>query len=164
MDNFMEMMVTKKLGLTDYILYALTIIITLAIVFFSATFIKGFGPFIAIVTLYLGWTLLGNFKKEYEYSFTAGELDFDVIYAAKRRRHILSVKCRNLSSPEKVTSSSFAAEKASSDKVYNLCRDINGEDSYYSVFSENNRKNMIIFSPSEKLINNIKMFSERGIH
>lgn len=101
---------------------------------------------------------------EYEYTFTNGALDFAEVYNNKKRKSLGSLNVRTVDAFGKVSSGSFHRYLSMKDvKRMNwfLNRD---SELYYFFFSKDNKKKMIVFEPSEEMVNLILQYLPRGVY
>jgi hypothetical protein len=101
---------------------------------------------------------------EYEYTFTNGSLDFAEVYNNKKRKSLGSLNVKTVEAFGKVASGSFQRYlNMPGIKRMNwfLNRDA---ELYYFFFSKDSNKKMIIFEPSEELVQMIKQYIPRGVY
>ena len=101
---------------------------------------------------------------EYEYTFTNGSLDFAEVYNNKKRKSLGSLNVKTVEAFGKVASGSFQRYlNMPGIKRMNwfLNRDA---ELYYFYFSKDSNKKMIIFEPSEELVQMIKQYIPRGVY
>ena len=92
---------------------------------------------------------------EYEYSYTNGEIDIDIIYSKKQRKRLLSVKCSKFDviAPLK---GSRSPDKDIRNKIY-ACSSMNAPELYYAVFLMGDKgKTILYFEPNKEMIADIK--------
>ena len=110
--------------------------------------------------LVLTYRLGTSFYKEYEYIFTAGELDIDCIVARSKRSRLLTVKVASADKggiyrPERMEREHFDA------KIFAYC-DANDPDNRYLVVNDSKKgRVLLVFSPDEKLLKNMRPYLPR---
>lgn len=164
MDIFIEYMVKKKKQAKDYLL-TLLIAFAAALLMFVAFFgLLGVAPQFASIILLLvvgigygAYWLITSFNIEFEYSLVNDEIDVDKIINVKRRKRLTTVKIRGLEAFGKKSDGTMGnyLKDSSLERIY-ACRDINESDVYYAVYSEKDKRKIIFFNPSEKMVDAIK--------
>lgn len=179
-DHFLEeVVVRRKKGLTEALYYLSWVVL----VFSALSAIIGFNSItmglstgngidiisviFTLVTAGIGvytWLFHDKLRLEYEYTFTNGALDFAEVYNNKKRKSLGSLNVRNIESFGKVSGNAFARYLNMNDiKRMNwfLNRDA---ELYYFYFSKENNRKMIIFEPSEEMVENIKFYLPHGTY
>lgn len=154
MDNFYEQLVkttpSKAYGIAGGSMYLLAVI---AVIFISSGNIVGIvvgAIFVALAaaTFY--------FKKylyaEYEYNFGAGEIDFDAIYEAKKRKRIITINVKDIELLAPIDSDAIKSFSAKPDKTMNLYPKDCKDKVYSAIVTGGTKKVTINFVPNEKLI------------
>ena len=165
MDLFCEYLVKKK-STSDALkrtgLWALCILVCMVIAYLGFAkfhFLISAVPILIAAAIY-GTVIYGrNFSLEYEYVFTNGVLDIDVIKGRARRVHLISVPCRRIEymgpMPKNYTSPN---------KVVNAIYDENRLGKYVVTFSDHGTVTDLLFQPPEKLLQNMKKYNPRNIN
>lgn len=103
-------------------------------------------------------------RTEYEYTFTNGALDFAEVYNNKKRKSLGSLNVKNVESFGKVSGSSFQ-RVINTPGVKRMNWFLNREaDLYYFYFSKETSKKIIIFEPSDELVENIRFYLPYGVY
>ena len=165
MDAFCEYLVKKK-SISDNLkrlgLWIACIVVCVLILYLG--FAK-FHAMIAAVPILIAATIYGtviygrNFSLEYEYVFTNGVLDIDVIKGRSRRVNLVSVPCRRIEYMGPVSKN-----YQSPHKVINAMYDENRSGKYVITFSNHGVATDILFQPPEKLLLNMQKYNPRNIH
>lgn len=89
--------------------------------------------------------------REYEYTFTSGDLDIDVIYEAQRRKKVMSFNMNDVAmmAPE---GSSYLDGMKNGKKIDAYPKDTK-EKLYVAVINKNSSVSNLYFIPDEELIN-----------
>ena len=125
----------------------------LSFVFLVLTFTK-FGQF---AFLFFCGTIFGMFyllkyrSKEYEYIFTNGEIDIDIISGRMTRKRCCTIKPENVEVITKYSEEEYKKHAGSVIKILDLSTGIR-EDCYILIVNLNHTKMMIIISPTQRLI------------
>lgn len=168
MDNFAEQLVRKQPNSSDKfkraaalvggtlitVLLVLLAFINIGSIFSLLGFVltagSGFGTYFFVQEMYV----------EYEYTFTNGELDIDKIVARKKRIELVASDVKRFTAfgkyDENIPESDDMTVVISSDNI--------ASHEYYADFEhEEYGKTRLIFSPNEKMLENIKKFLPRNL-
>ncbi len=164
MDIFCEYLVEKKSSSDKIKKHALTLacIIFLLAVFYFCVLVKP--RFVALVPILWGGAIFGtvvlrrNFAIEYEYIFTNGVLDIDVIKGRARRKNLVSIPCKSIEYMAPMRNN-FSTDRKIIDAIYNekLGR------KYYVNFTQGGVAHTLLFQPPEKILDNMKKYNPRNI-
>lgn len=178
MDHFKEEVVTKRNNSLNRVLYmfswlliiagAILAVFMLNLTISSVTY-GAFNPVFLIFALLSGGAAIVSFIfhdrliTEYEYTFTNGSLDFAEVYNNKKRKSLGSLNVRTVDAFGKVSSNAFQRFlNMPNIQKYNwfLNRDA---ELYFFYFTKDVNKKMIIFEPSEEMVDYVKQYLPRGI-
>ncbi|MDE5619346.1 MAG: hypothetical protein K2O29_06275 [Ruminococcus sp.] len=164
MDNFAEQLVKKNETSSDKTKRLLTTIggIVLTVVLAVFGFLTLGNPVLSLLGFLLAvgagygtFFIVQSSHIEYEYAFTNGELDIDKIIAKRKRKPLLSVEVRKFTDFGKY--SDDLEETAEMTVV--ISSDNIASHEYYADFQhENYGLTRLVFSPNEKMLENIKRF------
>ena len=119
------------------------------------------GVMLAVLVIWGAAVLSGRLKQEFEYSFTNGDLDIDVIYNRSRRKRIVTIDTKKLLGMEKVQNKEQAAKGY--DKVLDLSSGIPSDELYGLVYDINHKKTRIFIEPNESILKGIQAFAPRSV-
>ncbi|MDR2933187.1 MAG: hypothetical protein LBV27_08790 [Oscillospiraceae bacterium] len=167
-DVFIEYMV-KKQNPPALILLRIGIVLAavfLFFVFFIIATILGPFSFIAVLaafaSIYGAYMLITSMNIEFEYSLTNGELDIDKIIAQRKRKRLISIKCKEVEDFGKYNAAEHEG-KAYQTKLF-ACANPNNEDLWYFTLHHKEKGLMlIVFNASERMLNGIKPFLPRPV-
>ncbi|MCM8901492.1 hypothetical protein KVG29_09700 [Caldicoprobacter algeriensis] len=175
MDYFHEESVTKVNAGLNSIIYVICYIGMVIFVLFALqgliTIMNGIIniPVIAI-TLVCGalaygcFVLKNNQRIEYDYTFTNGILDIAKITNNSKRKKLLSVDVREFEVIAPISDEGFKRmlhHKGIQNRYnYFLNR---GPGLYYGIFTQDGVKSMLVFEPSDKLVELFKIFNPRNV-
>ena len=174
MDRFLEEVVTKHKRGLDEVLYYLSWIVMIFCAVIGFAFLQslpyGFNVATVIITIiplaiavYL-WIIHDRFRTEYEYTFTNGSLDFAMVFNNKKRKSLGSLNVAKVDAFGKVSSGSFRRH-TSGNNIKHLRWFLNREaELYYFAFSKEGKKSVIVFEPSEEMVDMIKHYLPRGVY
>lgn len=165
MDLFCEYLVKKKstsdnLKRAGLIVACIAVCLTIVYIslFVNRAFISAM-PILVAAAIYGTVIFSRNFSLEYEYIFTNGVLDIDVIKGRARRAKLISVPCRRIEYMGPVR-----GERTSQNKVVDAVYDEKRPGKYVVTFSDHGQKTDLYFQPPEKLLLNMKKYNPRNIN
>ena len=124
-------------------------------------FIPYIGIMLAVLVIWGAIFLTSRLKQEFEYSFTNGDLDIDVIYNRSRRKRIVTIDTKKLLGMEKVQNKEQAAKGY--DKVLDLSSGALSDDLYGLVYEIDHKKTRIFIEPNESILKAIQTFAPRSV-
>ena len=160
---FIEELIRKKKTPSDYLAVFGVLLLGAVLATFLLAFILpmflGFGTVVLllVVAVFYGvYCFIQSVDVEYEYSLVNAEIDVDKIMGKRRRKRMVTVYLRNLEDfgTRKNPEFNRYMENAVVKKVF-ACRDKNADDVFFVVYDEGATKIMLLFNPSEKIINHI---------
>lgn len=171
MDVFIERIVKRQKSLMEIIaqvvIMALSILTGVFIMLIAPVvpFLKGIIPllFLGVAFMIIGAKkLISRFDIEYEYAFTNGELDIDMIIAKGSRKRLLNVKCSELEIFKPYDPVKFS--KHSYKNILYACSSINAENLWCFVTHQKEKGNiLVVFEPDDRMLNSIKPFLKRTV-
>ena len=120
------------------------------------------GPVLLLAAALAGWILWRRASVEYEYIFTDGNIDIDVIYSAVSRKHVVTVdvkKCRVIA-----PALDAAAQAVQQEKHDQTVRAIEGdidERTYVMAETQGEKRVLIYFQPNEAFLEAIRKYAPR---
>lgn len=167
MDIFCEYIVKRKKTIVDFLIiiggYFAAFLLS---VIFILTSQYTLGMWLLLIALvWFGAFILAKTRYiEFEYILTNNELDIDRIFAKSRRKRLLTVDFKNIDICAKIDNPNFANEfKNAPEKIYD-CSGICDNDTYFVDFYTNEKKTRVIFQPTEKMLENIRLINPRAVH
>ena len=98
---------------------------------------------------------------EYEYIFTNGDLDIDVIYNRSRRKRIFTTNMKDIELMAHIEDNNKAGEFHGAQETKNFSSGVNGPDTYVFLTTHNNKRVKIIFEPNEMMLKAISQVVTR---
>lgn len=176
MDRFLEEAVTKRDRRLDEVMYWLA---TALMVFSGLMALMNFMMLSASQNLLMVFGLIvvqvvmavilffarDKLRTEYEYTFTNGQLEFAMVFNNKKRKNLGQLNVEKVDAFGRLQSGSFHRHTSSPD-VKHLRWFLNRvpEKLYYFAFSKNGKKSVIVFEPSEEMVDMIKHYLPRGVY
>ena len=174
MDYFLEEVVTKKnRALSSVLLVLATILMVFSgimglmtvSVIMTEFSVQGLIEAVVMVGIaVLLYLKRDTLKTEYEYTFTNGDLDFAQVYNNKKRKSLGTMRVKNVEAFGAVDSNAFNKfinMPGMKRRNWFLNR---GANLYYFYYQKNSEKHMIIFEPSEQMVDYIKKYLPRGVY
>ena len=114
------------------------------------------GLLLAAGVIYGAYLLWRRLDREYEYIFTDGELDIDVVYGKQSRRRMITIKPSQVvvMGPAKTLCQSWQKDITIKKKLD--FSDGDRENAYVLVVDSNQLKKLILFSPTSHLVESMK--------
>ena len=175
MDNFREESVSKiNSGLNTfvYILASVGMVLfgIIALMNLSAVLAGNFNIALIVIVLVFGalaygcFMLRNNQRIEYDYTFTNGILDIAKVINNSKRKKLLSTDIREFEVMAPTSDEGFIRmlnHKGIERKLnYFLNR---GGGLYYAVFTQDGKKTLLVFEPSEEMVQMMKLYNPRNI-
>jgi len=114
---------------------------------------------------YLAYVTRNNQSIEYEYTFTNGDLDVAAVIMNNKRKKLLSVNAKEFENIAPVSDDSYQrlAHNMKDMKVYKAFRNNDADRLYYGLFNHEGVKGVLLFEPSQELLEMIKAYVPRNI-
>lgn len=168
MDSFLEYLMIKKSTGKDIalrvgiILLAVLLSLVIFTVFMAVSILRSFSFFAVLCIGYLAYIFISRMSVEYEYIFTNGDLDIDIIRGRKFRKRMTSIKCKNIRIMEQTQE--IAAKTKNGEKAINAVYNPKMGRIYKIEASKDSGKDVLIFfQPPEKLVSEMKKYNPRNI-
>ena len=179
MDYFHEESVSRvKMGLNSivYVLCYIAMILfaLMAVANFQAVFSQlanGNIDFVTIIAMlvsgglaYGAFVLKNNQRIEYDYTFTNGIFDIAKVINNSRRKKLLSVDVKEFEVIAPISDEGFQRMlnhkgiQKRHNYFLNRCSGL-----YYGVFTQDGVKSLLVFEPSQKLLELFKIFNPRNV-
>ena len=174
MDIFLEYMVKRQKDMHDHMAIfgiiagacVLTVVLGFVLTLLPSELFLLF--FLVIIGIWFGvYILISRRNMEYEYTFTNGELDVDVVYAKKRRVHLLTVRAKefNICAPvydERYKDAYVRGKELK--KTIQAVSSMSSRDIYFADFYLNGEHARLLFEPSRRMIEAIARYNRKQVH
>ena len=149
-----------KRGVDGKSVFFKTLIVGVCILLCPLVFIlgKGFGLLLVAGVIYGAYYLFLRLSPEYEYIYTNGEVDIDVIYGRSKRQRMITIKPRQVEFMGKAGSYYEQYRKKSDIQKVLDFSDGKKDGQYIVVVNSNQLKKLILFSPSDRLVEQLKPY------
>lgn len=169
MDIFIEEMVAKKKDGAYFAKVIVLVLVCLSVVLVlvpaGMTFFSAFAPFLFLIAagcVYGTYYLVTSENVEFEYTLVNSEIDVDKIVNRKKRTKLTCVNLRELDSfGTRQNSDYLKSVKDPAIKKIFACDDKNSEDLFFLVYTENTVKKMLVFSPSDSIVDVITKYNPK---
>ena len=156
-DVFKEQLIKRKPSLFDQLTKTGLILAVVALFLPSMTnqFMFRFAPFITLGAGVGAWWVIGRLRKEYEYIFTNGELDIDIIYNKASRKRLFTGEVKNF---EIMAPAHDPSHKQAFDNVVEVLDYSTGnpnENTYAFVTKYKGKRVKVILEPNEEMLDAI---------
>jgi len=164
-DIFLEYLVKKKSkeDVFKQVLLIFACILTLLASTYLCTFVfpkfLWLVPIIYGVVIYFTVILRRNYSVEYEYIFTNGQLDVDIILGKTKRKSLVSLLCKNIEYMAPITND-LDTNREIIDTIYDPAR----RGKYYIDFTQGGKKYRLLIQPPEKILENMKRYNPRNVN
>jgi hypothetical protein len=151
-DVFREQIVKRKSGARETAIKAGLIFV---VVLIGAASSMVLGEFFVIITAAAGfgaYYLMSFLNLEYEYSFTNGELDIDVIYSKQRRKRLMSVNVKDIELMAHIDDNAHQHTFSHAQQVKDVSSGTPGPDTYVFAMPLGGKRTKVIFEPNEKML------------
>jgi len=155
-DVFNEQLVKKRPNAADTAAKAGLILGVAVILFAAVSVVRDFGIYIGAAAGIGAYFLIKRLNKEYEYIFTNGELDIDVIYSRSSRKRLFSGDVRNFEIMAHVSDAAHARELSQVKETKKYHSGITGESTYAFIATYKGKRMKVIIEPDEKMLEAIE--------
>ncbi|MBR2500626.1 MAG: hypothetical protein IKB60_06080 [Clostridia bacterium] len=168
MDNFCEYLIKKKptglemLAKVGIVILAILLSVVVFCVCLMVKILGTFSVFGPICVFYGAYVLLMHLSIEYEYIFTNGELDIDMIRGKKTRKRLVTIRCKDINIMEKAD---VIIKKNDGGKKVLDARYDAGKGGVYKIDATSKKGNdvLVYFQPPERLVEEMKRYNPSKI-
>lgn len=160
-DIFNEQLVKREKTSADTLKMGAIWAGTLVLVSIFLIFIPMVGPVLAMLLVWGAVIVSGRLKKEFEYSFTNGELDIDVIYNKAKRKHLITIDSKRILAFDQVKNIDQATKGF--DKVMDCSSGLMSDHLYAITYDLDHKKTRILIEPNEQILKGIHNFAPRSV-
>ena len=119
-------------------------------------------PVVLLVAAFAVWILWRRAAKEYEYIYTDGNLDFDVIYSCSSRKHLASFDTRSVKiiAPANDPKAKAATQSKPNVTIF-ACAGAITDSTYVLVGEYASKTYHVYFDPEARILRGIKSYAPR---
>ena len=123
------------------------------------------GPFIAAGAIFGAFYIMSFLKVEYEYTFTAGELDIDAIYNRSRRKRLFSARVNDFEIMAHVEDKAHSGAFNGAQLHKDYSSGVIGKETYAFMVNYQNKRTKIIIEPNEVMLKALaSVLTRRRLH
>lgn len=160
-DIFNEQIVKKEKTGSDTIKMLGIMSISVFVSILLTVFIPYIGIMLAVLVMWLGLALVGRLKKEFEYAFTNGDLDIDVIYNKAKRKRIISIDSKRILGFQNIKSLSQLPKDVA--KVVDCSSGLESSNLYALTYDVDHKKTVFLIEPNEQILKGIHAFAPKSV-
>ena len=131
-------------------------IVALAVIIFffclAIPFVQQFAVFVAAALGFGVYILITRQNIEYEYIFTNGDLDIDVIYNKSKRKRLFSSSIRDIEIMAHVQDKAHTHDLSNAAETKDYSSGVTGPNTYAFVMSYKGKRTKFIIEPNEMMI------------
>jgi len=151
-DVFKEQIIKRKPNAKDMIFRALIVIATAVIVIAALIMLQSIGVLVAFAACFGAYYLMSFFNVEYEYIFTNGDLDIDVIYSKSRRKRLFTGNVKKFDLMCHVEDKMRIGEFAGAEVKLDYSGGVPNQNTYAFLTVHNNKRTKVTIEPNEKIL------------
>ena len=165
-DVFKEQIVKRQSTIKDTAIRVCLWILVAVLGFAASTYL---GPQLGLLVLFgagFGAFFLMSFLNvEYEYIFTNGELDIDVIYNQSRRKRLFTAHVKSFEIMAHIDDTNHDSTFKSAQETRDYSSGVPGKNTYAFLAIYEGKKVTVIFEPNEKILKSISgVINPRKLH
>ncbi|MCL2223732.1 MAG: DUF6106 family protein [Defluviitaleaceae bacterium] len=164
-DVFKEQLVKRQGTVKDTAIKVCLFIIVGLIGFMALLQLGSLGVLITFALVFGARFLISYLNVEYEYVFTNGELDIDIIYDQARRKRLFSVHLKSVEIMAHIDDKNHEHTFNSAQAILDYSSGTSGPNTYAFIAVHQGKKTKIIIEPNDKML---KAFSStltrRNLH
>ena len=154
-DVFKEQIVKKEPNTMDSLKKAGIIILAVILILLAFNFIPPFAPVLSLAIGFGAYMLMSFLNIEYEYVFTNGDLDIDIIYNRSRRKRLMTVNMKEIEVMAHIEDKVHAGDFSSAQETLDYSSGKPNENTYAFLTTFRSKKVKVIIEPNEKLLTSI---------
>jgi hypothetical protein len=148
-DIYKEQIIKRKPN-TKTTIYRAGLIGAVALVFIVGTFyLGGWGTTLALIAGFGAYFAMGFLYVEYEYTFTSGELDIDIIYNKSRRKRVFSGQVKDFDIMAHVGDKVRMGDFSSAQETVDYSSGVVSDDTYAFLANYKGKRLKVIIEPNE---------------
>lgn len=165
---YVEQMIKKGTAQSDLrrrlflVAGAVLILVIVAILGYNAVILAGPVVFMAVALML--WILWRRVAQEFEYTYTEGYLEIDVVFSRSSRKHLFSLDLRNaeIIAPYGSPELEKVLPGYRFDKTIIACHDKPTDGTYGIVCEYMNKQTLVYFEPNETILRHLKNYARRA--
>jgi len=164
-DVFKEQIVKRHPSFTDNFKRVGLIIAAMIITIIAFTIIPPFAPFLMAAAFFGAWFVMSFLRKEFEYSFTSGELDIDVIYNRSRRKRQMSIRVSDIEIMAHIDNKTHTGSFSNAQLVLDFSSGQTAANTYAFMINHQGKRTKVIIEPNEVMLKALAgVLTRRKLH
>jgi hypothetical protein len=151
-DVFKEQIVKRKATKKDTLMRVGLILAVFVVFFVSSIFLGGIGLYVAFAAGYGAYLLMGRLNVEYEYSFTNGELDIDIIYSKTRRKRLFSSHVNDFEIMAHTEDKTHMGDFPQTVEIKDFSSGDPAMSKYAFLLHQNGKATKVVWEPNESML------------
>jgi hypothetical protein len=164
-DVFKEQIIKRKpTPMSNF--YRAALVAGVILVFLVGTYyLSSWGTTLAVIAGFGAYLLMNLLKVEYEYIYTNGELDIDIIYNKARRKRLFTGDVKGFEIMAHVEDKMHMGSFSGAQETLDYSSGVVTDDSYAFLTTHKGKRVKIIIEPNEKMFNAISSsLTPRKLH
>ena len=155
-DIFKEQIVKRKPKSTDGVKFIGLVFGVLAIFIVSMMIIPSFAMVPTLLAGFGAFYVCSFLKVEYEYIFTNGDLDIDIIYNRSRRKRMFSANVKSIEIMAHIEDMNHAGSFSGAQQVLDFSSGATEETTYAFLIAHKGQQTKVIIEPNETMMDALK--------
>jgi hypothetical protein len=160
-DIFKEQLVKRKPSVQNRVLRFLLILTAGLATFLIVFLVPSFGIILAFAVCFGAYYALSYFNVEYEYVFTNGDLDIDIIYSKSRRKRVFSANVKQFDLMCHVDDTMRNGEFTSAQAILDYSGGTANENTYAFVTVYKGKRTKVTIEPNDNMLKAIASVMSR---
>ena len=161
-DVFNEQIVRRRATAADGLKKAGLALAAVAVFLLAQALLPGFALFVGAGAGFAAFYAAGFIDVEYEYAFTNGELDIDVIYSKSRRKRLLTAAAKDFELFAHIQDEAHANAFLGAQDVLSCHSGEAGPDTYAFLAVIKGRRTKVVIEPNEKMLRAVRQAMSRN--
>ena len=151
-DIFKEQLIKREPNFKDSLTKAALVVGALLLFLAAVFFIPGLGLLVGAAVAFGAYVLAGRLNKEYEYIFTNGELDIDIIYNKSSRKRVFTGYVKDFELMAHIDDASNQNSINSANEKLDYSSGVPSERSYVFLTNYDSKRVAIIIEPNDEML------------
>lgn len=127
-------------------------VILVTLICMAVPILRPFTIFVIAAACFGAYYLMTMLSIEYEYAFTNGELDIDIIYNKSRRKRVFNGDVKNFEVMAHVTDTAHTRDFSTATETKDYSSGVTGPNTYAFLASYKGKRQKIIIEPNDVMI------------
>jgi len=164
-DIFKEQIVKRQSSIFNTLKKVCLIVVAIFLSVIGLTLGGMFGPIILAAAVFGAWFAMSFLNVEYEYTFTAGELDIDAIYNRSRRKRVFSTRVNDIEIMAHVEDVRHTGAFHGAQVNKDYTSGVTSANTYAFMLNHQNKRTKIIIEPNDVMLRALaSVLTRRRLH